>query len=246
MISPDRCIAGLLLLLLGVYFLGFYRTLVHRSPHAASVFLAAFSLAYLCSMAAYRPSAANHARRGVYVALSAVLGLQMSLLMLCLAKPRHHWFGRAIHGCVAGLALALYISGMAPGGLVIQKGARAAYAVIWCAACTWAILVCSQWMDTVCAVILGAYLLPLGVDCFAHTAYVAHVGVFFFGSVNPILGVIGYAPTKAAFGLQAAALILAASAGALRYWWSRRRLRAKFQGCDDDADDLLLHSALSQ
>ncbi|KAJ1801340.1 hypothetical protein LPJ59_000373 [Coemansia sp. RSA 2399] len=234
MVSADQCIGGLLLLVLGIYFLALYGTVMRGGGlHTASVFLAAFSLAYLVSLAAYMPGAANHSRRSVYVVLSCVLGIQAALLAHCAVK--RDWPGRAIHGAAAGLALALFVFGMSADGLVqANNGARAAYAVIWCIALAWTTL-CSQWMmDAVCAVILGAYLLPLGVDCFAHTAYIAHVGVFFLGNNRAILGVVGYSPTKAAFGLQAAAVILAMAGGAARYWWMRRRLKQTIQGDDDE------------
>ncbi|KAJ2401920.1 hypothetical protein GGI23_001077, partial [Coemansia sp. RSA 2559] len=217
MVSADRCIGGLLLLLLGIYYLALCGTFVRRGGvHTASMFLAAFSLAYLVSLAAFMPSATNQARRSVYVVLSSMLGVQAALLAHCAVK--RDWPGRAIHGAAAGLAFALYVFGMSADGLLVQasNGARAAYAAIWCIALAWTTLACSQWMDAVCAVILGAYLLPLGVDCFAHTAYVAHVGVFFLGNDRAVLGVVGYSPTRGAFGLQAAAIILAMAGGAAR------------------------------
>ncbi|KAJ2521453.1 hypothetical protein GGI11_001911 [Coemansia sp. RSA 2049] len=241
-ISADQWVGGVLLLALsGLYLLARKSAVLHL----ASVFAASAAASYAASLAIYMPSAANHARRTAYAALSIVVGIQSVVAAHCAAGGRGGFpdprrivarlAGRLVHGGAAGAAFALYLFGMSPaGGLVESAAARAALAATLSGLCAAANAACPLWMDPACAAVLGAYFFAVGADCFARSGYLAHAGVFFFGAQRSVLGAVGYLPPvpQNAFALQAAALLLAAAVGgALRWWLAARRFRTKM---DDD------------
>ncbi|KAJ2438718.1 hypothetical protein GGF42_008202 [Coemansia sp. RSA 2424] len=233
----DRGIAGAILAVAGVFFLA----VAHRYQqltHYPSVCAAWFALVYLLCTALHPPTQPpgqgdNIRRRTVYLAIGIMQGVGMTLVSSCLLKKVRLrvagglWavFGRVCLGGLSGSALAFYIMAMSQGGLVQSAGGRAAVAVVCSVVVTIPQVYLPARAFSASSAVLGAYLLVLGVDCFARTGYINHMAVFTRCRLD-----VEYRAERPAMVLQAAALVLAMLSVSLQRLFALLRFRNSFVG----------------
>ncbi|KAJ2741102.1 hypothetical protein GGI20_005419 [Coemansia sp. BCRC 34301] len=185
--------------------------------HYPSACTAWFALVYLLCTALHPPALSSGQgddirRRSVYLAIGIVQGIGMTFVSSCLLKKVRAnaadgmWtvFGRMCLGGLSGSALAFYIMAMSQGGLVRSTGGRAAVPVVCSVVMVAAQLYLPARTFAASSAILGAYLLVLGVDCYARTGYLNHIAVFTRCRLD-----VEYQAERPAMVLQAVALALA-------------------------------------
>ncbi|KAJ2488085.1 hypothetical protein IWW37_004998 [Coemansia sp. RSA 2050] len=232
--EADRGLIGVLLAMLGVYYL----VVAHRHQrfaHYPSVYFTWFSLVYMLCTLLHPPVLAsgrgdNIRRRAIYLAIAILQGLSMMLISSCLLKQGRGnlWavFGRVCLGGLSGTSLSFYLLAMSGnGGLVQHAGGRAGIAVACAAVMTITLLYLPGRMFSACSAILGSYVLVLGIDCFARTGYINHLAVF--TRCRPD---IEYHAEHSGMLLQAVALVLAMLGGFIQRLCALLRFRNVLAG----------------
>ncbi|KAI9500837.1 hypothetical protein GGI25_001679 [Coemansia spiralis] len=225
MVAGDQATAGVLLLSLGLYYALVHGPLTRRIP-AASVFLLWFTLAYLLCLKIYKPSIQNTKRRVLYVVLSMLVSIELTILTKFVLQSRAvrkladslwHSICRSVLGMLSGIAFACYLFGMANNGLLESSVKKAMFVLCFALAG----LLFKEWAVG----FLGSYLVALGIDCFWRTGYIAHMAQL--ADLLPLMGTVSYRTGQDVMCLQALVLVLAAAGAALRWWLMVRRLKAK-------------------
>ncbi|KAJ2719259.1 hypothetical protein GGI07_005328 [Coemansia sp. Benny D115] len=220
-VEGDDGVVGGQLILLGSFLLWFAHR-YQRIAIYASTYIAGSSLALLaCQKIHPTPPGGGILRRILYTVVSMLCGLALMLVAAgVLSHRRWQQLARSLFGGLAGCAVGLYVLAMSDEGLVRTVGGRMALvlggAAVAATAMTWA----PRHAFGGCAATLGAYVLVLGIDCFAQTGYRQHVAVF-----AGVRSAGGYYAGREAMVLQAAALLLALASATWQRAWAAARVQ---------------------
>ncbi|KAJ1955786.1 hypothetical protein EC988_001692 [Linderina pennispora] len=164
-LTASGIVAGIVLIVIGVFFTFFGRKLVK-----VLIFLAGFcvvgGLTIYLEYKIRAPREDEKTREIVYLVVGGVLGLIAGGLLLCLYKV-----GIAFVGGLGGFALATWILSMKSGSLITSEAGRIVFIVVLIVIGMLLALFLEKPAIIVASAVWGSYALFVGIDCFAKTGF---------------------------------------------------------------------------